>query len=127
MATINEKTPNTKMTYALALEAVLALPAGTLSPEVIEKLTALRATYDRKASAERKPTKNQLANVTLAEIVLNTLRELGKPSTVTEVFQLLEVPEIQSPQKVSALMRQLLLEGKVVKTAEKRTSLFSAV
>lgn len=127
MATINEKTPNTKMTYALALEAVLALPADTLSPEVIEKLTALRATYDRKASAERKPTKNQLANVTLAEIVLNTLRELGKPSTVTEVFQLLEVPEIQSPQKVSALMRQLLLEGKVVKTAEKRTSLFSAV
>lgn len=38
-----------------------------------------------------------------------------------------ENPEVASTQKVSALMRQLLLEGKVVKTTEKRVSYFSAV
>jgi predicted transcriptional regulator len=59
---------------------------------------------------------------------MDVLRNEGKPMTVTEVFNAMsENPEVSSTQKVSALMRQLLLEGRVVKTMEKRVSYFSAV
>lgn len=114
-----------KMTYVAALSA--AIECGALSPEVVEKLTALRTQQEKRSGAERKPTKVQQENVTLCEQVLAILRENGSPMTVTEVFNAMPSGAVSSTQKVSALVRNLLMEGKVVKTVEKRVSYFSAV
>lgn len=115
-----------KMTYLSALTYVLE--SCEMPDEVREKMEALRASHERKATADKKPTKNQVVNVALADVVLNTLREMGTPSTATDIFKMVENENIQSVQKVTALLRALLLEGKVVKTqGEKRTTLFSAV
>lgn len=125
MTTTNTNTTATKMTYAKALTEAIACEA--LSPEVREKLEALLAQQVKKSSAEKKPTKTQEANKALGEVVLSILRENGAPMTVTEVFNAMPEGSVSSTQKVSALVRALLLEGKVVKTVEKRVSFFSAV
>ena len=117
---------NTKLTYSSAL--TYAIENCEMPADVREKLEALRAQQEKRSNADRKPTKNQQANANLREFVMTILRNEGKPMTVTEVFNAMsENPEVSSTQKVSALMRQLLLEGRVVKTMEKRVSYFSAV
>ena len=122
----NNNTNTAKMTYVAAL--TYALENCQMPEDVREKLDSLRAQQMKRNSGDKKPTKTQQANANLREVVLNVLRNEGKPMTVTEVFNAMsENPEVASTQKVSALMRQLLLEGKVVKTTEKRVSYFSAV
>lgn len=117
---------NTKLTYSSAL--TYAIENCEMPADVREKLEALRAQQEKRSNADRKPTKNQQANANLREVVMDVLRNEGKPMTVTEVFNAMsENPEVSSTQKVSALMRQLLLEGRVVKTMEKRVSYFSVV
>lgn len=117
---------NTKLTYSSAL--TYAIENCEMPADVREKLEALRAQQEKRSNADRKPTKSQQANANLREVVMDVLRNGGKPMTVTEVFNTMsENPEVSSTQKVSALMRQLLLEGRVVKTMEKRVSYFSAV
>ena len=110
-------------------EFYTAVSNGTINDEVKEFATEAIAKLDaRNANRSAKPTKTQQANANLREVVLNVLRNEGKPMTVTEVFNAMsENPEVASTQKVSALMRQLLLDGKVAKTTEKRVSYFSAV
>ncbi len=125
MMNMNEKNAP-KMTYVTAL--TYALENCEMPEDVREKLDSLRAQQMKRNNADKKPTKTQQANANLREVVLNVLRENGSPMTVTEVFNAMnENPEVASTQKVSALMRQLLLDGKVVKTTEKRVSYFSAV
>ena len=78
---------------------------------------------DRKAS-NKKATKTQEANIGIKSTILAVL-EGGKSMTVTEMQGAsAELGEL-SNQKVSALVRQLVEAGKVVKTIDKKVSRFS--
>ena len=78
---------------------------------------------DKKAS-NKKATKTQEANVGIKSTILTVL-EGAKPMTVTEMQGAsAELGEL-SNQKVSALVRQLVEVGKVVKTIDKKVSRFS--
>ena len=78
---------------------------------------------DKKAS-NKKATKTQEANVGIKSTILTVL-EGAKPMTVTEMQGAsAELGEL-SNQKVSALARQLVEAGKVVKTIDKKVSRFS--
>lgn len=78
---------------------------------------------DKKAS-NKKATKTQEANVGIKSTILTVL-EGAKPMTVTEMQGAsAELGEL-SNQKVSALVRQLVEAGKVVKTIDKKVSRFS--
>ena len=78
---------------------------------------------DKKAS-NKKATKTQEANVGIKSTILTVL-EGGKSMTVTEMQGAsAELGEL-SNQKVSALVRQLVEAGKVVKTIDKKVSRFS--
>ena len=78
---------------------------------------------DKKAS-NKKATKTQEANVGIKSAILAVL-EGGKSMTVTEMQGAsAELGEL-SNQKVSALVRQLVESGKVVKTIDKKVSRFS--
>ena len=75
---------------------------------------------DKKAS-NKKATKTQEANVGIKSTILAVL-EGGKSMTVTEMQGAsAELGEL-SNQKVSALVRQLVEVGKVVKTIDKKVS-----
>ena len=78
---------------------------------------------DKKAS-NKKATKTQEANVGIKSTILTVL-EGAEPMTVTEMQGAsAELGEL-SNQKVSALVRQLVETGKVVKTIDKKVSRFS--
>ena len=78
---------------------------------------------DKKASS-KKATKTQEANVGIKSTILTVL-EGAEPMTVTEMQGAsAELGEL-SNQKVSALVRQLVEAGKVVKTINKKVSRFS--
>ena len=112
----------TKMTYVAALNYVLTNVAD-LPADVAEKLTALKEQTEKRNSAERKPTKAQLANIELAEVVAEVLTET--PATVTEIMAKDERLAALSNQKVSALVNGLVDAGRAVKTVEKRKSYFA--
>ena len=114
----------TKYTYVDALNEVLA--NETISEQAREKLTALREQQiKRNTSDSGKPSKKQSENLDLANELLNVMKRVGKPSTVSEYMKEDEKFSTMSNQKVSALMRILENDGKVVKTVEKRKSYFA--
>ena len=96
--------------------------------DVVTKLTAMIEQLDKKAAAPKKPTAKQLAAVGEAEEVYEALKAVGKAVTVSELME--AVPELmtkfKSSQKVASLLRSML-DGKVVRTEEKRKAYFKAV
>lgn len=81
---------------------------------------------EKKAGKDRKPTANQLANAGIKEEIVSILTGTEK-MTCTEIAKALQPNHTEdiSVNKVSALMKQLVESGKVVKTVEKRKSYFS--
>ena len=74
-----------------------------------------------KKTASRKPTKTQEANETLKSSILEVLTDEGQ--TVTDVLTKLNDSTL-SNQKVSAILRQMVEVGTVVKFTDKKKSLF---
>ena len=76
-----------------------------------------------KKSGSKKPTKTQEENVSLKEEIVSVLTSEG--ATVTEIQTKSETLGTLSNQRVSALLKQLVEAGRVVKTIEKKKSYFS--
>ena len=112
-----------KMTYVKALEvAIEKVEEG----EVRDKLVALKKVYeDRKTN--KKPTKTQKENEGLKDEILEILVTADKAMTVTEILATKVLPEEVVNQKVTALLRQLIAEGRVEKVVDKKKSYFRAV
>lgn len=94
-----------KLSYVGALEIVLN--GGEMTEEVIERLTALKGSLEKRASRKPNgPTKAQIARAELAEKVFG-LMEHGVEYGNAEIAAL--VPELEgaTPQKVSPLMKLL--------------------
>ncbi len=107
----------TKMTYAMALEvAINAVTDG----EVKDKLTALKAQIEKKNSAERKPTKAQVANEELRDKIVTLLKASASAMTASEIADAFGV----SNQKITALMGRLLEDEVVTREVIKRKAYF---
>ena len=125
LSTAIEVLSKSSETFTLtAGEETLTYSAG----DVVTKLTAMIEQLDKKAAAPKKPTAKQLAAVGEAEEVYEALKAVGKAVTVSELME--AVPELmtkfKSSQKVASLLRSML-DGKVVRTEEKRKAYFKAV
>lgn len=107
-----------KMTYVSVITDVLNGVA--LTDEHKEKLTALKASLEKRASGERKPTATQKANVAVKESIAEFLGTV-EFATATEIGK--ACGEI-SNQKASALLKQMVDEGTVEKFSEKRKTYF---
>lgn len=107
-----------KMTYVDALN--VALEAVT-DAEVVEKLEALKAQLEKRKSANRKPSKAQLANESVkAEILAALTSEGQRCGEIAETLGL-------TGQRCSALLSQLVTAGLAEKYTEKRVTYFKAV
>ena len=82
------------------------------------------ALLDKKA-ANKKATKTQEENVAIKEEILNVLTTEG--ATVTEIQAKSDILNGLSNQRVSALLRQLVESGQVVKSTDKKKSYFALV
>ena len=107
----------TKMTYVSALDVAIN---AVSDDAVVEKLTALRAQIAKKNSAERKPTKAQVANDALRGQIVDYLGGQTEGKTAGEIADAFGV----SNQKVTALMGKLLEDGQVVREVVKRKAYF---
>ena len=130
----------TKLTKKLALEAALCAIAGNpikeyrngevvfTAEEVSAKLTEMFNALDKNNGSEKKMTDQQKQNLGYKSDMLMLMAD-GKARTATEILN--EVPSFagtnMTNQRVSALLRQLILDGKVKKDFVKDKAYFSMV
>ena len=113
----------TKMTYVNALEIAIATVENA---EVKAKLEALKTSIAKKNGAIRKPTATQKANEGYKVAILEFLAGGGQ-HTITEIMKGCGAVSELSNQRVSAIVRQLIESGHVVREEIKRKAYFSAV
>ena len=103
---------NKKMSYVSAIEAVLN--GSAVEGEVAERLTALKASLEKRASHKSEgPTKLQRANAELAGKIADAMVE-GEVYGSADIAGLIPELEGATPQKISPLMKGLVANGTVV-------------
>jgi hypothetical protein len=115
-----------KMTNKKALTFVLE--GFELPADVREKLEKMLVQVEKKNSAktEGKLTPTQVANEVIKAEIFDFLADNPtRKMTISEMLKEIPACAELTNQKVSALVRQLKEEGKVVKTEDKRKSYFS--
>ena len=120
-----------KMTYTAALDNAIQAVNSVIAHgadnddmhETINKLTALKEQLAKRNTAKsNKPTKTQRENAEIKERILEFLSHTLQGVKCGDVAT---ACGISSGQKASALLKQLVDAGKVVKReGEKRTTLF---
>lgn len=110
-----------KITNVKALSYILT--NCELPEEVKAKVEAMKASYEKKATAERKPTATQTENANFKASILAVLAD-GNQYTISDLMK--AVPELAelSNQRVSAIVRQLTLTGEVQRIEDKRKAYF---
>lgn len=115
-----------KMTKREVINAMLANEVVSANEVWVGYLTNELALLDKK-SANKKPSKTQVANEGIKDLIEDVLSASDKALTVTEILASGVFEPLTSPQKISALLKQMVEAGKVVKTVEKKVSRFSVV
>ena len=78
----------------------------------------------KKNTSEKKPTKTQIENEGNKQIVLDTLAAFTEGKTISEIQAANEILAEMSNQKVSALVRQMVQDGSLVRIEDKRKAYF---
>lgn len=91
---------------------------------LIEFINNEIALLTKKASSTSK-NKNQLENEKIKDNIVAVLIEIGQPVTITELQKNSTELSIYSNQKLSALLKQLHDEKRVIKFTDKKKTFFS--
>ena len=110
-----------KMTQRDYFNEIIALAQSANREDIVEFAEGRIAALDKKA-ANKKPTKAQEEGTAIKADILAALTSEGQ--TVSELLKNESLAGL-SNQRVSALLRQLIDTGEVVKTSDKKRSLFS--
>ena len=109
-----------KMTKVEMFNAIKAVEG--LTQEMVEFIDHEIKLLQKK-SANKKATKTQEENVEIKAIIKSVLTSEG--ATVTDIQSKSEVLSSLSNQRVSALLRQMIEAGEVVKSTDKKKSYFA--
>ena len=123
----------TKLTKKVALSLAVSALTDSMpsdSPftkdEVVAKLNDMIAQLDKKVEGAKPMTENQKQNVGFKADILTFLAD-GQRKTATEILKGVPTfPDGMTNQRVSALLRQLYLDGKVQKETVKGKTQFWA-
>lgn len=114
---------NKKMTKRDYFNALKAIKEVSANADLVKFIDHELELLNRKNASDRKLSGNALANVGLREEIVKILaHEPKRLFTATEIQKAMNGE--YSNQRVSALLKQLKEEGKVVKIEEKRKSFF---
>lgn len=118
-----------KMTHKDYFTALLDMPEVQNYPGMTEFIEGRISAIEKKASAPKKETEQDKVKDGIKSAVLTHLREnADKRFTITQLMKEVSgLPADISNQKLTALVRQLLLAELVVKEVDKRVSYFRAV
>lgn len=113
-----------KMTHKDYFNALIEVANAAGREDLVEFCEGRIEALNKKAE-NKKPSKTQEANDGIKVVIVDTLAQMDAPSTVTEIMGASEELGALSNQKISSLLRQLVADGKVVKTTDKKRSLFA--
>lgn len=119
-------TSNRKPTKRDRFNALLAIPAVAEDAELVEFINHEIELLDKKNTAERKPTAKQVENAGFKADILAWM----EPDTKYLSADVAKgVPSIIaagiSPNRVTAMLTQLVNDGSVIRTEDKRKSYYS--
>lgn len=122
---------STKMTKVEMYNAILAFIDGYPLPNINTDQMSdfirheISLLQSKAARASSKPTKTRTENMKIKGKIINALTRIGKYVTISEMQE--AAPELAeyTNQKLSALMRQMVEVGTVVKCVEKKKSYFT--
>lgn len=78
-----------------------------------------------KKANTKTPSKTQIENESIKDVIVRTLTSLAKPVTITEIQENDSTLATLSNQKISALLSQLVKDNKVVRTVDKKKAYFT--
>ena len=117
-----------KITKKMVVEMMLA-DEKIVANEVFKAYLENELELLKKKSENKKATKNQEANVEIKADILEVMAHMV-PSTATEIMNAVKsVDTVKyatlTNQRVSALLRQLIEDNKVIKSVDKKVSKFA--
>ena len=117
-----------KITKKMVVEMMLA-DEKIVANEVFKAYLENELALLKKKSENKKATKNQEANVAIKADMLEVMAHMS-PSTATEIMNAVKSIDTEkyatlTNQRVSALLRQLIEDNKVVKSVDKKVSKFA--
>jgi hypothetical protein len=127
-------TTTTKLTKAQKFDMLLAIEEVNSNPILVEFINHEKELITKKNAADRKPTKNQIANTALGQKILDIMED-NTLYTVSQILKMLD-DETLNQSKVSAVIRPMLIEtaqgvknpdGTIKRTMEKGVAYFSKV
>ena len=113
-----------KLTKRDHFNALLNLAEVKADPKLVDFINHEIELLDKKNSADKKPTAQQTANDSIKVAILDNMVE-GKAYTITDLIKTIPECADLTNQRVSALVRQLVEAGKVLRTEDKRKAYFS--
>ena len=106
-------------------DAVFHTPKGDITAKDMGEFVAHEIELlSKKNSADKKPTAQQTANAGIQSAIVEGMKA-NRLYTVTEIIK--EIPECAdlTNQRVSALLRQMIERGEIVRTTDKQKAYFS--
>ncbi len=119
-----------KITKKMVVEMMLA-DENIASNEVYVAYFKNELELLKKKSENKKATKNQTENVEIKEVIIEVLGRMGK-GRAGEIQLAVQATDKEkyatlTNQRTSAILKQMIDEGTVVKTVDKKVSTFSLV
>ena len=117
-----------KITKKMVVEMMLA-DEKIVANDVFKAYLENELELLKKKSENKKATKNQEANVEIKANILEVMVHMA-PSTATEIMNAVKSVDTEkyatlTNQRVSALLKQLIEDNKVVKSVDKKVSKFA--
>ncbi len=121
---------NMKVTYISAIDrAIEAMTAQNVEQDFIEKMRLLRSSVEKRNTKPSTPTPKEQAKINADELMMEQVKEVlssaTEPMTVTQIKQASEAFVETKVQKLSAIVRKMLIDGIVVRTEVKHKAVFA--
>ena len=121
----NTTSSSVRMTKAQKFQILADLPAVKADPMLSEFIAHEMELLAKKNTADKKPTAQQEANAVIKQNVLTVLAD-GEKRTVSDLLKMVpDLPDTMTNQRMSAIVRQMVDAGEVIRTEDKRKAYFS--
>lgn len=117
---------NKRLTKRDHFNALLNLAEVKANPTLVEFINHELELLEKKNAADKKPTAQQTANKAICDAIVEGMNP-DRLYTITEIIK--EIPECAdlTNQRVSALVRGLIADGKMERVEEKRKAYFRVI
>lgn len=113
-----------KLTKRDHFKSLLTIPAVSANQTLVDFINHELELLDKKNAAPSKPSANQVANENFKTAILNGMTE-NRLYTITELTKAIPAIADLANQRVTAIVRQMVTEGSIVRTEDKRKAYFS--